>query len=121
MLTKAFIVTNYEAEVSVLVWARSHGRAKTIALGQSGWFDSEDYIDLRARRIKKLDGMRDMGCCTGISPTQDDNRIMRSASFYELEGNMTECSSCGLFEWSSLPESKIDESGLCLECRQRGK
>lgn len=120
MNAKCFKVSDYCAEVDILVWAESRGKAKSIAQGESDWFCNTDYTELTCVREPEFDGLRPMGYCFGNHLTDDDIRLMQNAGWYEYEGNPIPCSQCGLYVWFRLPESHI-ENGICLSCREKMK
>jgi len=116
---KAWVVTSDVVEVSVIVFAETRGRAKTLAL-KTDWLHAEDYADLRCRRESRLDAMaqqRGETVIDGSSPTCQ--RTMRGLGWYEIEGRYQECGECGLHEWDQVPESQLTDTGegyICAGC-----
>lgn len=117
---KAYIVTADYADVSEVAFAESPSQAKSFA-ATGNWFHDAEYTDLRARRAKGWDKFAGNG--TGLAEF-DDPSIRRHAwlmGWFECDGNMEPCSGCGLYEWDSVPESKLVDTGealLCLDCRK---
>lgn len=111
----AFVVTNRSEEVSLLVWEFSASAARTRA-HRSDWFEYDDWIDLRVRREPKADGLRDHPSCIGEQPTSDEFRLMRNLFWREVDGAEEPCKRCEKLPWHDIPESALNEDGLCGEC-----
>lgn len=111
----AFVVTNGSEEVSLLVWDFSASAARTRAHG-SDWFECDDWIDLKVRREPAADGLRDHPSCIGEQPTADELRLMRNLFWNEIDGATEPCKRCEKLPWRDIPESTLNEEGLCGEC-----
>lgn len=110
----AFTVTS--GDISVPVFATSASDAKTVAL-TCEWFESNTYMDLRAKREPRLDAYAEtFGRIYFTFDTPEQERLVRSIGWRQLEWDETPCAKCGLYAWSLLPESAIGEAGMCGEC-----
>lgn len=110
----AWAVTN-DGGAGLLVWATTRGKAKSLAK-HSAWFDGCDWTDILVNREPKADGLRDTPCAMSEEPTVEDQKLMRSLGWNEIEGSEETCLRCGLYEWHELPESRIGEKGICAGC-----
>ena len=111
----AFVVTNGAEEVSLLVWEFSASAARTRA-HESDWFECDDWIDLKVRREPMADGLRDHPCRMGDGPAIEDLRLMRNLFWREVDGAEEPCKRCEKLQWHDIPESALNEDGLCGEC-----
>lgn len=113
---KGFIVSNDEC--SIVVFADSPGKAKSMALTQEQ-FSFYDFIGLRARRCKDIDCF--------ISIVTKDNwpyipyfyndetiPIFRAAGIYEIDEPT--CDTCGLSSYRNPEYMICDYCGNCKEC-----
>lgn len=114
-------VSSDSVEAAVLAFAESAGRAKVFALSRSSWFAHSDFVDLKANRVKKLDGRFPAGYVTPDAPGPEDWRALRDAGFYELDREGPACRTCGLNEFQELPESILDDSDQCAGCKGKEK
>ena len=118
-MNKAFVVSAKNAEASVIVWTDTASIAKLIGR-RSEWLCGEDWRDLTARHEPTLVGERAAGyCAEGDAP--DDQRLMRGLGWFELEGGGVPCKKCDRYSWDNVPESWLDESDVCAECREGEK
>jgi hypothetical protein len=117
----AFVVTSDYVECSLLVFAENRGEAKSIA-HRSEWFVDEEWTDLRVRREPRADAFGETHGKGRIEcSTADEQRLLRSLGWHQLEHSYEDCSKCGLNEWELVPESKLTEVGdtyVCAGCRE---
>ena len=111
-MLKAFRVSSDHAEVSVIVFAATVGRAKSMALRELE-FDGFEFTELKARREKKADAFATREqALTMYTPVEQ--KIYQSIGWHEFEANY--CDGCGEYEFSLLPETKLNEYDLCATC-----
>jgi hypothetical protein len=122
--TKAYKVTNWDAEISVIVFAVSVNAAKSSGF-QSVWFCDGQYIDLRCTRLPALDNLAAEKGATLLEGDESwEIKAMREIGWYEYEGNTDECRVCRLHQWEDLPESELiypdedfnDGDPICRGC-----
>jgi hypothetical protein len=116
MNIKCYGVTGNEDYGTALVWAKSSGRAKSIAMGQLWGCEMCEYTELQCRRYPQFDGLREEGYCSGNNPSQEDLRLMYLDGWHEIEGSCDTCEDCGLSVWESIPESHLNDDGICQHC-----
>jgi hypothetical protein len=103
----AFVVTADHCEASILVFANKRSAAKSFAR-YTPWLCDFDWIDLRCRREPSVDKHSDeFGAGAFECDNEAQQRIMRELGWYEIDMALDECAECGLYEWSSLPESEL--------------
>ncbi len=114
---RAFQVSCDDHEASVLVFARKASKAKSMAFHDDAMTFVDDFTDLSCRRISAADYYaKEFG--EGCLPLNERGMsILRELGWYQIDGNMEPCTMCNLYEWDSLSDSRIDESGLCSHCR----
>jgi hypothetical protein len=115
--TKAWVVSSKYSEASLIVWTHSRSHAKSIAR-RSEWFNDEEWCNLRTRREPEADNLRPNGYKVSDTPSLDDQLLMRSLGWHEVDGG-GECSKCGLYEWKEIKESHLDGNGECVACRKK--
>ena len=111
----AFCVSADCAEASVLVWAPTRAKAKSIGMG-SEWLEGCDWNDIQAKREPKADGLRSEPGRISDAPTKAEYRIMRDLEWHQIEGGQTPCVKCDKYPWDELPESWLGEDDVCAEC-----
>lgn len=114
---KAYSVTSDRAEASVIVFADTPAKARSLAHG-TDWLCEEDFIELRARRRREIDHLAGTVATVLDGSGPEDARVMRSLGWYELEGSRETCKTCELYEWHGVPESVIVDDE-CAGCRHR--
>jgi broad specificity phosphatase PhoE len=116
---KAWVVTSEAAEVQIIVFAETRGRAKTLAL-KTDWLEAEDYADIRCRREPKLDAIaKEKGEHIIDGSLVSHARIMRGLGWRAYDGRIDWCEKCGLYEWEGLSESHLTETEtghICVGC-----
>ena len=115
---KAYIINDPSSEASVLAFAETHAKAKSIGFqAHMGLWESE-WVDLRCRRYPVADQYAaeyNHRAITGDSGS--DMRIMYELCWYPIDGSDEECINCGRFEWDYIPASRIPEgSEICVDC-----
>ena len=118
-MLKAYSVTTWHAEASVIVFAPTVARAKSEAHGTE-WLADCDWTELSVKRQPTLDGYAQAATVsTALDFSERPHAEMaRSLGWYELIGSYEGCAKCGLCEWTLIPESKIGSDGLCTECNR---
>ena len=118
-MTKAFTVCekNGSDSTAVLVWTTTHTKARSIA-SRTAWFDGVSKKDLQCNREPTVDGVRPDGYCACDEPTKADSWLMRALGWYDVDVGFLCCDECGLHQWTDLPESKLDDKGVCAGCRK---
>ena len=107
---KAYQVSADDAEVWEVVIADSPGKAKSYAMS-GDQFHSYVYHELSAKRFPEADFLVNTG--PGIVQMSPEfARFLRKQGWNEVESYET-CTTCGLYEWSIVPESSLDEDGRC--------
>jgi hypothetical protein len=119
---KAYQVTDYCQEISVLVFAENRNQARMMA-NQYPSFDVEEWIFLRGIRVPLADifANRFQGQIIDGS-TEQHQRVLRACGFYQGEFRSQHCEKCERYEWPLIPESKIlevDEKFLCAACKNK--
>jgi len=116
---KAWVVTSESAEVQMIVFAETRGRAKTLAL-KTDWLEDEDYADIRCKREPKLDAIaKEKGEYIIDGSLEFHARIMRGLGWRAYDGRIDRCEKCGLYEWESVVESYLVETEtghICVGC-----
>jgi hypothetical protein len=117
-MMKAWAVSDYDAEVGVIVFAETDGKAKSLAKGHEG-FEYSDWTDLSVRRVEKLDGKKESEC---VADWTADARMYYESGFFPEDGAPM-CDWCGLYEYDEFPESRVtdwgdadDEARVCAAC-----
>jgi len=125
MTMRAYTVRDDSGDgACVLVAAESPGQAKQLARC-TGLFDFSDWLDMGCSREPRADKYIDDDCVPSVADGDSvaEHRIMRDCGWYELNGELDECSRCGLYEWAGMPESiigTIDDEAVCAGCAARG-
>lgn len=114
MKIKAFRVSSdfVDGQFIVIVFAKSAGRAKVVALRGVDFYDCE-FIELRARRLKKADKYAASEKYLSMD-TASSQQIYREMNFHDLEASC--CYGCGDYEFSLLPETHLNNLGYCKVC-----
>lgn len=107
---KAYAVSAVDDEETLIIYAANGNRARQIGYGLL--CDCESYIDARARRLYLLDGRHTE---EHVCRIDTDDTIYRDAAFYQIDGPNEICNTCGLWEFDTIPESRVVD-GNCLEC-----
>ena len=118
----AFVVTADYCEANILVFATKPSAAKSFAKC-TPWMCDLEWTDLRCRRRAAVDRYADQ---FGAGAIECNNaaevKVLRELGWYEIDGSDYECVECGLYEWTSLPESKIhlpaDGDPICTGCKE---
>lgn len=92
---KAYLVyDNYADEsATVAVFAESVNEAKSLAMGSCD-LELADYVDLRARRKKELDGYYDGTKVWEWNDMEHRKILVKVCDFACLEPDMCECQTC---------------------------
>jgi len=116
---KAYTVSHINDDGCFLVFAPTHGKAKSLGYGAYCAFNDTEWIDLRCRRCPASDQYaREFGESSLSGEAPEQARVMRNLGWHEINGYLSPCESCGLHEWEAIPESHIaEEYGDCLECQ----
>lgn len=113
----AYSVTTAFSEASVLVFASSRGRAKSLAMS-TDWLADESFTDLVVSREPLVDlHAETYGEAAIDASTPHQCAILRRLGWYELTNDRRECESCGFFPWLLVEMSALDERGICGLCR----
>lgn len=118
---KAFIVSTDFSDGSVLVFAESTSKAKSI--GQfSPFMEGAEWVDLKVRREPRADkyagtieGELCLDNAEGIS-------ILRDLGWHQIDGSSDVCNECERYQWDDLPESILHDTEeldvfICAECK----
>lgn len=117
---KAYQVTDYCYETSVLVFAENRNEARMMA-NKYPELNVEEWVFLRGLRVPVADifATRFQGEIIDGS-TEQHQRVLRACGFYQGEFKFEPCEMCRRYEWSLIPESKILEVNgkfLCSACK----
>ena len=97
---------------SLLIRATSPSKATYLAYQEYGFVS---YTDIRVNREPRADSFIHR---EGII---EDTRLKRSLGWCPANEASLLCEGCDQYEFSEIPESKVDESTmLCKECRDKG-
>ena len=116
----------YQVEVDTdfgyaeIVFAENVNEAKILAMGSDA-YDDIPYTKLRPKRVYEADVLLKSNPNLERASTANSEhaRLMRSLGWKWEDGDA--CSVCGLSEYDSVPESYLDEDGVCEECRNESK
>ena len=111
---KAWSVTEKEEGLGVIVFAETRSKAKTLGRTSAG-LDEADWVYISATRMPELDGLKEESCVLDWS---ENVRIYWNAKWYSDIDNMRCCDDCGRYWYEDIPESFIDESGICVDCQK---
>ena len=104
-IIKAYAVMdkNCDTGYSFIVYAESRGKAIRYAMEHcDDAFDDYEYTEMRAIRIKALDGYKDKMTTLDWHNENDRIAMVRNAGFhcsYEMEDGDLECEECLASEW----------------------
>lgn len=120
-IMKAYRVFTDRCEANVIVFAPDRNKAKSWAQGTE-WFHASEWIDLRCIREPLVDkfssGEEEVldGSC------ERSQIVMRAAGFYQIDSSTQECEECGLYEWSRIKGSTVQErqdgNFRCGKCQE---
>lgn len=113
---RAYSVTTDWSEVSVVVFARSVGKAKSLAR-QTDWLCDEVYSDLRAHRESEADRHADTYGENALdASTPDQCAVLRDLGWYEITNGSEACRICQKYPWTLIEASRLNENYICGEC-----
>lgn len=118
-IKRAYYATDTENEYGYLVFATSRGEAKSIAFGLEGLCYG-DFTDIRVRREPKADSYAERFGPVAEWESVEAQRLLRSLGWY-CGDSRKYCTECELGVFDLLPESQLDEDGVCAECRGETK
>lgn len=102
-----FVITADGCEANILVFAAKPSSAKTFALS-TPWMCDFEWIELRCRRAASVDKYAEQFGAGAIEcNNKSEQKVLRELGWYEIDGASEECSECGLYEWSDIPESEL--------------
>lgn len=117
-MKKAYVVRVDEDEgYDVVVFAKSPGEAKALAITTDSHDGYARFTDLRPHRFPDADKF------LVDNPDLDELsfRNLEHLSFFRRHGWSSwdgYCEKCGLGVYEELPESQLDENGMCEGCRE---
>lgn len=112
---KAYRAFADDVETHEIVFGETAGKARSAAHGMAGLCDAE-FIDIRIQRLPEFDKFYTGKCSVLGWDNPEAQRLMRNRGWWVSE-NFNSCGACGLYEFDDLPESHIDDSDECVECR----
>lgn len=89
---KAWIVDNKEGDSSTVVFAKTRGKARAVAVGANGCEDME-FIEIKPRRFPEADKMY-RGKCEMDWNDPDDRRFLCEHGWYCFDYDYKECLKC---------------------------
>lgn len=113
MTVRAFKVSSSDEERSIIVFAATAGRARSLGHGEVGCNDG--FLDVHVARERSADGCS-MGSEGVLSWEAEANRrVYRSLGWWSADSRVC-CVRCELYVYDDLPESHLDGSGICGDC-----
>lgn len=112
---KAYIARDViDDETSLVVFGIDAAEAKKNAY-RFGEFDN--FLDIRVRRDRSFDRFATADkTYLEFGENEEADRVFRETLWYNTDERM--CYECWLAEFETVPESILDEDGLCAECRR---
>ena len=110
---KAWAVSDEREGLGIIVFAETRGKAKSVGRYASG-LDFGEWIDISCRRMPELDGFKNEECCLDW---MENKHIYWNAKWYEDLDCMRSCDECDRYWYQDIPESFIDEDGICVDCK----
>ena len=104
---KAFICNDVDYDLACLIYSNNRNLVKMLACGELGI----DYIDVRIRRNKELDGHYEG------KTVEYRAEILRLAGFYNHGDSGLSCDTCGLY---SMGIDKFEVCEKCHQCKECG-
>lgn len=123
MKIKAWKISSDWSEASVIVFAATAGRAKTIGL-KTEWFADHDFVEISVYRIPEADSYATDKESVLEGSSRQSSMVMRELGWHCIDESQEECRECGLYEFPDLPESEIvdrdenGEEGICVGCQK---
>jgi len=103
---------------SIILFAETPGLARSLAQC-TGYYDDCDFIEIRIKREPLADSQL-KNAENNILEWSGNERFYRSIEWFEADGGLDECRECGLYEYQSIPESKLvfdkEDGPICKGC-----
>jgi hypothetical protein len=103
---------DYNIGCGVIVLAPTRGKARSLAHGSAG-LDMSEWIDIEVRRVPIADTYDEQ---ERILDWEEDARSYWLAGWYPEDVEGPRCSVCGLYVYTSISDSHLDDLGVCNAC-----